>query len=141
MQKMLISYTNFLLNQEPEKAEAEKQKLEEFTKEIARDLMVANEKIISRNKRIQYYQNQEYDNHKTISKLTDDKLDLLNVLEYYADEETYIPKMKKDAEGDLLENIKTTTPIATDLGYRAREILKQLSKNKKIEGGEEHEKS
>lgn len=140
MQKMLISYTNFLLNQEPEKAEAEKQKLEEFTKEMARDLMVANEKIISKNKRIQYYQNQEYDNHKTISKLTDDKLDLINVLKYYGDEETYIPKMKPDAEGDLLENIKLTTPIATDLGYRAREILEQLSKNNKF-GGEEYEKS
>lgn len=137
MQKMLISYTNFLLNQEPEKAEQEKQKLEEFTKEMARDLMVANEKIISKNKRIQYYQNQEYDNHKTISKLMDDKLDLINVLKYYGDEETYIPKMKPNMEGDLLENIKMTTPIATDLGYRAREILEQLEKYEKIEGGED----
>lgn len=137
MQKMLVSYTNFLLNQEPEKAEQEKQKLEEFTKEMARDLMVANEKIISKNKRIQYYQNQEYDNHKTISKLMDDKLDLINVLKYYGDEETYIPKMKPNMEGDLLENIKMTTPIATDLGYRAREILEQLEKYEKIEGGED----
>lgn len=139
MQKMLVSYTNFLLNQEPEKAEQEKQKLEEFTKEMARDLMVANEKIISKNKRIQHYQNQEYDNHKTISKLMDDKLDLINVLKYYGDEETYIPKMKPNMEGDLLDNIKMTTPIATDLGYRAREILKQLEKYDKL-GDEKDEK-
>ena len=139
MQKMLVGYTNFLLNQEPEKAEQEKQKLEEFTKEMARDLMVANEKIISKNKRIQYYQNQEYDNHKTISKLMDDKLDLINVLKYYGNEETYIPKMKPDMEGDLLDNIKMSTPIATDLGYRAREILKQLEKYDKL-GDEKDEK-